>query len=229
MLKILIYFIMIDIAFSKLTNDELYTLSIRVKELLSPFDHTELGILLYANAFLNQQELFSQSISKNSVSIDDVSMADSKRDDLSKGFVMNIRSFTFHTDQALKSAAMTLLSVIDSIGRSFYRESNKVQTAKMENLFKKIDEGYLTEVDLLSLSPWYALLKESQAAFETTLHKYTADKADKANIEAASYRRADLINAMRNLFAFLPMQAEITENESLFSLVGQLSEEVNRF
>ncbi|MFA9392044.1 MAG: DUF6261 family protein [Prolixibacteraceae bacterium] len=220
---------MLDIAFSKLTNEKLFALSLRVKELISPLVFSELGIELYANAFMNSHEKYSESMSKGHVSSDTVGQRDSDRDDLSKGFVLNVRSYTYFPDQAKKDAAKALLKVIDQVGRGFYRESYDVQTAKMENLFIQIDENHTDKISLLGLTEWYSFLKGAESNFISTLLQYTSDKADLATIEAATKNRASLIDSMRKLFTFLPMQAEISDSEVLQKLIAQLDEELSRF
>lgn len=219
---------MIQIPFSHLSTKELYTLGLRTKELCLSIDLETTGLNLFYTHFSEQFEKYEQAMNKIHVKAEEVALADNKRDDLFIGIKSNVRSYMYHPDDEKRNAAATLYRILNEDGEA-YRLSYKEETAILERIFSQLDSNYIPLIVLLGLNDWYAELKESQADFETKLHNYTSQKADHDALSSATTLRPALVQAMRKLFAFIPMQAEISGDESLKQLAEQLAVEAARF
>ena len=72
---------MIEIALSKLSNKELYTLGSRIKEGISKYDTKALGIKMYADNFELKFDKYRVSFEKQHVSAELISIKDENRGD----------------------------------------------------------------------------------------------------------------------------------------------------
>ena len=220
---------MIEIALSKLRNSELYTLALRIKERCSGVDLDATGLIVLYNLFSTQFNKYEQALHKIPVSADEIAMADSTRDDLFIGLKANISSYKYHPEEGKRNAANELLAALPPGGKSITGLSYKIQTAALEKLFNDIDSNHTGDLTTLALNDWYGQLKQAQADFEQKLAEYTLQKADKDALSTATNLRPALIEELRKLLAYIPVQAEITGDESLIQLTEQLVVEVERF
>ena len=122
-----------------------------------------------------------------------------------------------------------MLAEIDKHGKQFYRKSHKDETAILEYIFKVVEEMFSDFIVETHTDVWYNFLKAAQIDFEKTVRGITKGKAEEGDVESASNVRPGLIEAIRDLFTFLPLHYKITQSEQLGKLIAQLDEEVKRF
>ncbi len=218
----------IQIALSRLTTKDLFTLGLRVKEILSAKKTDEMGIDFYAKRFVRAFDLYSLAMQKDSVSTEDVQQTDSERDNLWIALRTHIKNYLRHPDATLCNYSKTLLAEMDKHGKNIYNLSYKAETAVLENLIKTFDNKG-TELAALYANHWYALLKEKQGEFEAKLRIFTQDLSENQQQDAAYLLRPELVQSIYALFRFLPMQVEMTDNADLKKMVEQLQVEAARF
>ena len=219
---------MIQIALSSLLNSELYTLALRIKERCAGVDLEVTGLSTLYNLFLDQFNKYEQAIQKLPADAEEMAMADQKRDDFFIGLKANINSYKYHPEEEKRNVANELLAAFPR-GTSIASLSYKIQTASMEKIFSDLDSNHAGNLSALGLTGWYAQLKQAQAEFEEKLGEYTSQKADKDALSTATDLRPALVKEIHKLLAFIPMQAEITGDESLQELSDQLVVEAARF
>ena len=220
---------MISIALSNLRNNELLTLCLRTNEIISAVDADLLGFALYKDLFTSAYNVFKNGMEHQSVSTEEVAVADNQRDEMLKGLTNHLRNYRYHPDENKRQLARTILGNITKHGSRIYDDSYETETAKLTQIVTVIETGHSASLGEIAAEEWFELVKDSNANFEQTLRKYNGDKVLDENTLSATKARAELIDAIRKLFTFLPLQAEITQNAELIQMVGQLKVEAERF
>ncbi len=220
---------MFNINFSKLNNDKLYTLALRIREILDQYPAEELGIMLYVKNFIDEFVKYKEAMLRLSTGLKIIGDKDAVRDTFSIAFRSHVKNYINHPDEETSKKAAALLVEIDKHGKQFYRKSHKEETAILDYIFKVVDEMFSSFVVEIHADIWYNFLKDAQADFENTVREVTKGKAEMGDIESASTVRPELIGAARNLFTFLPLHYKVTKNEQLKTLIAQLDEEIKRF
>jgi hypothetical protein len=81
-----------------------------------------------------------------------------------------------------------------------------------------------------SLEKYYnSLLLLLAGLFETTVQAYNKNKAEANVIASATEVRKALVDSLRNLFAFMPLQLQLTKSQELEQLIRQIDAELDRF
>lgn len=220
---------MLQVTFSKLNNNELYALGLRTKELLTPVNSQELGIKNWVQKFNTSLNDYKESIEKSPTSAQSVSLKDSVRDDNFVGFKNHFKNLAAHPDDEISNSAKKIVKLIKHVGWVANESSYKVETAQMEQLFAECDNGLAQIINTLGGEIWYNPLKTSQIDFEKSLRSFTSQKAEDRLIVSPTEMRPVMIEALRNLFMFLPMKYEMSQNSELLNLINQLQVELDRF
>lgn len=218
----------IKLALSALSVKELFTLGLRIKEIVASRMTEEMGINFYFNAFLLLLDQYATAMQKASISAEQLQLEDSGRDNLWIALRSHIYNFMRHPDAAISAIAKSLLHDMDKQGDRIYDKSYSTETAAIENVIALFDNR-TQDLQDIKADEWYTLLKEKQAAFESDLQLYDAAKTDNKQQEAAYSLRPTFIESIDKLFNFLPMQAEITDNADLQDIVNLLQTEADRF
>ncbi len=217
-----------QIAFSKLNNKELYTLGLRTKEIISGSPIDEIGLRFYYDAFIKEFDKYEKGIQHESISGEKVAVADDGRDDAYYGFEGNLKNYLYYPDKELKSKINELLSKMTKFGPRVPQQKYKEETATILQLKSIVENGYMDLLKQIHGDVWYNLLIEKQENFEKTLREHTKAQSEN-NIESATLIRPLLVNAMRNLFSFMPLHYKATQNEDLGKIISQLEVELGRF
>ena len=220
---------MFNIRFSRLNNDKLYTLALRIKEILDQYPAEELGIFLYVKNFVDEFIKYKKAIQRLRADLKIIGEKDGVRDTFSIAFRNHVKNYINHPDAEISAKAEKLLAEIDKHGKQFYRKSHKDETAILEYIFKVVEEMFSDFIVETHTDVWYNFLKAAQIDFEKTVRGITKGKAEEGDVESASNVRPGLIEAIRDLFTFLPLHYKITQSEQLGKLIAQLDEEVKRF
>ena len=220
---------MINVSFSKLSNNSLFTFSEMVYELISPTPVTELGIELYFKEYVPKYEKYKKAMLKAKKVMKILGNKDQKRDKDGLNFRRHVKNYTNHPNPEIAAQAKLLLTEIDSHGKDFYKKKYEEQTAVLKYIFKIVDEKFADFILTIHADDWYNILKESQKDFEETRIELTKSNAEFLNEESPSHIRPDLIEVMRNLFAFLPLHFRVTKNEQLGKIIDQLITEAKRY
>lgn len=220
---------MYSINYSKLNNDKFYTLALRIKEILDQYPAEELGIMLYVKNFVDEFIKYKEAMLRIAAGLKIIGEKDAVRDTYSKALRNHVKNYINHPDDEISNQAKALLAEIDKHGKQFYNKSNKEQTAILAYILKVVEELYGDFIVKTHTDVWYAFLKESQIDFEKTVREVTKEKSEEGNVESASKIRPLLTETMRNLFTFLPLHFNITQNEQLRKLIAELEEELKKY
>jgi len=218
---------MIGISLSKLKNNVLFTLCLRVYELIVARKTPEMGIDLYFNRFLEAYTKYKEAMEKAVFSASELARKDSFRDQMWVAVRIHVKNYLRHPDLAAKAEAV--LAELDKYGGSVYVQSYEAETAIIQNVCTTLESGFSGELADMHADGWFSLLKQANNDFEKAQRTFNAQKTDANEVDAASIVRPDLEDALRKLFIFLPMQAEVSGNADLEKLVKQLETEVSRF
>jgi hypothetical protein len=220
---------MIKIALSRLANDQLYTLGNRIKNLLTSVDATALGILLYVNLFLDKFGIYAKSYEKQSESAKKVSLKDSLRDSYFISLRSHLRNFRNHPSEEKRNKSLKLVKLLNKDGKLIYEDSYGAESASMESTIIEIELNHLADLELLFATEWYQLMKAAQLDFENTVREVNEQVTDRKLIASATKTRKALEDAMRKLFAFLPLHQAMTDSDELDELNREIQTEGNRF
>ena len=220
---------MIKIALSRLANDQLYTLGKRIKNLLTGIDATALGILLYVNLFLDKFGIYARSYEKQSESAEQVSLKDSLRDTYFIALRSHLRNFRNHPSEEKRSKSLKLVNLLNKDGKLIYGDSYGAESASLESSIKEIELKHVADLEVLFATEWFQLLKDAQLDFENTVRVVNEQVTDSKLISSATTTRKALEDAMRKLFAFLPLHQAMTENVELDELNREIQTEGDLF
>jgi|GEM_PF-3910156 hypothetical protein len=218
---------MIEISLSKLKNNTLFTLCLRVHELVLAQKTPEMGIDLFFNRFAEAYNLYKAAMEKVVLSAADVAQKDSFRDTMWVALRAHVKNYLRHPKLSAKAEA--ILAELDKYGSAVYSQSYEAETAIIKSVCNTLDATFSTDLNKIQANVWFDLLKQADAEFEAAQRSFNKQKTDANEVDAASTIRPELEDALRKLFAFLPMQAEVTSDENLVKLVKQLEVEVSRF
>lgn len=216
------------IAFSKLNNKELYALALRTDEILSPGPIDDMGLRFYYDAFKTSFGKFETGMQHENLSAEMVQLADDARDDAYYGFEGNLRNYLFYPDEELKAKIKELLAKMAKFGKRVPERKYKEETTIILSVVNIVENGYMDTIERTYGTPWFNLLKETQANFEKTLREHTKAKSED-DVESATNARPELVDSLRNLFSFIPLHYQATKNENLGKIVSQLQVELGRF
>lgn len=220
---------MIEIGLSSLTNQELFTLGLRVDKIIGKFDAAVLGFLFYTNLFKAQLAEYKISIEKQQVSAEELAAKDKLRDNYFIALRNHIRNFRYHPDKERKRESKELLKVLNRKGTKIYEASYKVETAAFETMILTMEKALISMIQNLGATEWFQLFKDAQDDFETSIQKVSGKKAVNKEVISATEKRDEFENAIEKLFAFLPLHYEATKSEELRKLIAELQELVERF
>ncbi len=220
---------MIKISLSKVSNQDLYTFGDHIRKFLSKFNVELLGILMFVQRFLQALTIFERSIEKQTASSEAISILDSLRDNYFVALKAHLRNFEHHPDAAKRKKAQTIYDILTKEGEYIHKKGYSTQSAAFRAAIKEIDAKYLEDIELLFAGEWYQFLKEAQRVFDEAIIKHTEQKADEATIASATESRRELENSLRKLFAFLPMQHELTQDNDLEDLIRKVQAEADRY
>jgi hypothetical protein len=220
---------MIKIPLSRLTNDQLYTLGNRLKELFKAIDAVVLGIVLYVTLFLEKFDIYSKSYEKQTATAKKVAEKDALRDNFFLALRSHLKNFRRHESAEKRKKALRLYQLLNKDGSLIYEESYSIQSASMVTTIKVIEAKYLADIELLNASEWYQFMKSAQEEFEKTISEVNEKASEDKLIESATKTRVQLESAMRKLFAFLPLHQEMTESSELDKLNRNIQTEGDRF
>jgi hypothetical protein len=218
-----------NISFSKLNNDKLYTFSKRVHEILSPAPVAEMGIQLYFDEYVVEHEKYKAAMLKLKEAQKILGEKDRKRDKDGINLRTHVKNYTNHPNEQVAEKAGQLLAELDRHGVQFYKKSYKEQTAILEYIFNAIDTNFTDFIARIHADEWYGFLKESQNDFETTRKSLTEKNAEAIDEESPSKIRPDLVAALRNLFTFMPLQYKVNNHDELGKVIAQIEAEIKRF
>lgn len=218
---------MIEIALSKLKNNALFTLSLRVYELLLALKSPEMGIDLFFNQFVEAYNKYKAAMEKSVLSAADLALKDSTRDSMWVALRTHVKNYLRHPSLAPKAEA--ILSELDKYGPAVYDQSYESETAIIQSVTQTLEANFLDDLTEMQAIVWFDLLKQADNDFEAAQRTFNEQKTSADQVDAATTVRPELEEAVRKLFTFLPMQAEITGDKDLGKLVKQLEVEVSRF
>lgn len=218
---------MIEIALSKLKKNALFTLCLRVYELILARKTPEMGIDLYFDRFVDIYNQYKAAMGKAVLSAAELAQKDSFRDSMWVALRAHVKNYLRHPQLAPKAEA--ILTEIDKYGPAVYDQSYEAETAVIKGVSDTLDTKFSADLVEMHADVWFNLLKQADADFETAQRTFNAQKTEADEIDAASSLRPQLDDALRKLFLFLPMQAEVSGNKDLEKLVKQLEVEVSRF
>lgn len=216
---------MIKIPLSHLRIDQLYTLGSRIKILFDNLNAEALGILLYVTLFLEKFADYSKSYENLDASAEAIGMKDSLRGTFYRAFRVHVKNFKNHDKEEKRAISRKLLKLLNKDGSRIYDESYSIESASMKTIIKEIDKNHLEDLELLFASEWYQLMKAAQIDFEVTFRLVNEQVSDDKLIVSASEARNDLEDAMRDLFAFLPLHYKMTKSPELAKLIRNIQTE----
>lgn len=218
---------MIEIALSKLKNNALFTLCMRVNELIMSQKTPEMGIDLYFDRFVAVYTQYKAAMEKAVLSAADLAQKDSFRDRIWVALRIHVKNYLRHP--ILASKAQAVLAELDKYGQVIYAQGYESETSIIQNVTTTLESQFANDLAEMHADVWFNLLKEANTDFETAQRTYNTQTTEAKEIEAATTVRPELEDALRKLFTFLPMQAEVSGNSDLEQLVKQLEVEVSRF
>jgi hypothetical protein len=216
------------LSFSKLNNKELYTLGLRTKEIILPRPIDEMGLKVYFDAFTEAFTRYEAGMQNENEHGGVVSQADSERDDIYRGFEGNLKNYQNYPDEELKRKVNELLNKMAKFGPRVIHRKYKEETAIIVSIINIVESGYMDLMSQTHTDVWFNLLKEKQTKFENTLREHTKALSED-NVESASTVRPELVEAMRNMFTFMPLHHRVTKNTDLGEIIKQLKVELGRF
>lgn len=218
-----------EIALSTLDNQQLFTLASRVETVIAKKDTAALGIKPYSDNFISKLGEYKTSFKKQAVSAEMIAQKDGVRDNFYIALRNHIRNHDYHPDADRREKAKKLMAVLNQHGNQIYAESYSVETAAIEAIIAEFDKNHLETLEALGATGWYNFLKNAQADFENAIHGISEQKAESAKVASATQVRSGLVDAMRKLFAFLPLHYGISKSPELAQLIGLLQAEADRF
>ncbi len=218
-----------DINFSKLNNDKLYTLSIRLHEVLSPMPVVEMGIKAYFDDYVINHEKYKQAMLRLKEAQKILEIKDNKRDKDGQNLRNFVKTYTNHPNEEVAKTATELLNELDRHGTQFYNKSYNDQTAILEYIFNAVETRFADFIVRIQADEWYGFLKASQEDFEQTRKSLTEKNAGAIDEESPSKIRPELVKSMRDLFIFMPMQYKANQNAELDKAIKQIEAELKRF
>ena len=218
---------MIDISLSSLKNSALFTLSMRVYELILGVKTPEMGIDFYFNNFVTAYNKYKEAMEKSVLSSADVAAKDSFRDTIWVALRTHVKNYLRHPELAPK--ANVILAELDKNGSSVYDQSYETETAIIQSVCQTLEANFSTDLAAIQANIWFDLLKTANTDFEAAQRKLNMQQTAANQVDAATTARPQLDDALRKLFTFLPMQAEVTGNGALQELVNELQTEASRF
>lgn len=220
---------MLSLPLTRLNNDKLYTLGLRLKEIIEPAPVTEFGIEFYFSKFVKEFEKYKNAMQRLKKNQKIVNEKDQVRDKFGKAYKNHVGNYLHHPDEEISKKAAQLLAEIERNGKQFYNKTYNEETAILEYIFKVTDEQFSDFIVTIGAAEWYNLLKEAQLDFEKTLRTISKESAEEGIVESATSIRPGIENAIRDLFSFLPLHYGATQNEGLGKLIAQIEEELKRF
>ncbi len=220
---------MIEISLSALNNKDLFTLSKRTHELILAAKTPEMGIDLYFNLFDQVFQQYQAAMEKPVLSAGVIAQKDSARDEMWIALRAHVKNYLRHPDTAMSTKAKAVMAELDKYGTSVYSKSYESETAIIQNVSQTLETKFATELVEMNANVWFELLKQAGNDFEDSLRYFNEQKANANEVDAAYKVRPQLEDALRKLFLFLPMQAEVSGDKNLEKLVKQLKVEIGRF
>lgn len=217
-----------QISFSKLNNNQLYTLGLRTNEVIEPRPIDEMGLRLYYDTFKEAYDKFVKGIQHEKISAEIIPKKDKLRDRMYLGFVGNLNNYLYYPDDKIVKEIKELLAIIAKFGPRVVRKTYAEETAIILKVINLVENYYLELMTKTQSNVWFNLLKEKQADFENTERQY-AKALSEDNIESATSVRPELVDAMREMFTFMPLHYKVTRNKDLGKLIALLEKELSRF
>lgn len=218
---------MLELNFNKLKNSSLFTLGMRVKDLIEAKKTPEMGIDFYFARYQPAFAKYKVAMERGVVRSGELAQKDAFRDSMWSALRAHVKNYLRHPQ--LSAVAKVVLAEIDKYGKRVGNKNYEDETAVIENVCTILENKHNADLTSLRANDWFDLLKQANTYFETAQRSYNEQVSVEKQTEAASSVRPELENAMRNLFSFLPMQAEVTGNSDLVELVNDLEVEISRF
>lgn len=216
-----------NISLSTLKNNSLFTLGLRINELVSKRITPEMGIDYYYNLFNKAFQEFKAAMEQAVFSAAELAEKDSFRDQMWVALRLHVKNYLRHPEES--AAAQRILTEIDKYGSKIYSLSYESESAIIQNVCATLGNDFSSEMAAINAMVWFDLLVQANNDFEAAQRSVNQDKITANETEAATNVRPELEKAIRNLLAYIPMQAEVSGNAELQQLVKELEVETSRF
>ncbi|MHC9088635.1 DUF6261 family protein [Tenacibaculum sp. IMCC1] len=148
---------------------------------------------------------------------------DTRRDKAISGIKMILNGYENHFNEAIVSAAKTLLATINAHGTNIIRKSYQEQTAILDSISKdfETEPELIQAISLLDLTTWVAELKNANTEFSAKYIERVGETAasPENNIQEL---RTEASLTYRKLVLHIEAHATLSENEAYPTLLNEV-------
>lgn len=174
-----------------LRNEEHFQLQTEFKAEISQFGAKTLNIeSVFANYLpLYQQEEEALQLIRKSATTEQLTDADTERDEIYRGVADAVKSALNHFDPNKRAAATRLKVLIDQYGNVARKPYNE-ETAAINKLMVEVKGKYAPDVNALALTDWFATLEAKNNGFDTLMKSRYSEEAAKTELRMNQVRIA---------------------------------------
>ncbi|MCX6232869.1 MAG: DUF6261 family protein [Bacteroidetes bacterium] len=172
-----------------LRNAEHYQFQTEFKNLVEKSTALALGIDARFQNYLSKYTEESEAlvyITKNSQT-DALVNADSHRDQIFRGLCDTVKAACNHFVPAKAEAAKKLMIIFDTYG-NLTSEAYNEETAKINSLYKELNENHAAEINLLAITDWVEELKAGNLKFENIKNERYNEESAKTTLRMKQVR-----------------------------------------
>jgi len=149
---------------------------------------------------------------------------DTRRDSDLVGIEMQIKSFTYHFDQAKQEAALVLTDSLADFGPGISRMNYQAETGTIESLIKKWENEpkLIRAITTLSLTDWVKEMKTANILFNNRYLDRIKEDADAPEIKTIELRK-QIIQSYRTLLAHLEAHATLSSETVYSNTISQIN------
>ncbi len=210
------------IAYSKLTHNELLTLSSRIITAVEAVVAINTGVLATIIGLLKAAyNKFLPLVNRDRKSgyKDLLKEKDTNRDDAFRALRDVILGFSRRLNEAYRKSARFLLEIFTRNGWTIYQDGYQDESAELNQLIKELDsKEALNEINALQLLDMFNELKTAQNDFEDTFQNKASDVA-KNEYAAMAETRQELIKNLSDLLERIGSDAQYAPNAGEYAVL----------
>ena len=214
----------VAINFSMIPSDELLTLALSIIKFFEGADLSGTGLDVFIANIKKTVTEFESALERESKNpyTDLLVKADDARDESFIAFRDYAEACLHRKKEGWKVAAVYIISVIRKHGWGAANFGYKAETAALTHISSEIRSKYLAQLNLIAGAEWLDEMDADQLAFEELVKEsITSGYGDSPTVRKT---RPALVDAIRSLLSFLPLQYKVTDSIALSGYITCINE-----
>jgi hypothetical protein len=212
-----------------LRNEEHFQLMTDFKKLVEEAGAAVLNIEALFTAFIElygREDIAIEAIRKSGLT-DVISDADSARDSIYRGFVLQTESYLYHPDAAKVQAARNIQALIDHYG-DFRKKTYNEETASITNFVQDITDRCAADLATLNADGWITDLAAANRSFDELMNRRFDESATQEHIRLRDTRR-EINTVYIRVIDFINAAIIVNGSTAYADFVNKLNERIQYF